>query len=115
MFTKQESDRYEAIIGRDLMRKLRIDLLYSTGTVKWGDIEDPMVPIGHFSRNESRMKLFETAESLENGGQESLAQEIRESRYEPANLEEVANLQVLMSPKQKGKFYSMLKRVKNYF
>ena len=38
------------------------------------------------------MKLFETAESLENGGQESLAQEISESKYEPANLEEVANL-----------------------
>ena len=36
-------------------------------------------------------------------------------RYEPANLEEVANLQVLMSPKQKGKFYSMLKRVKKLF
>ena len=38
LFTKQESDRYEAIIGRDLMRKLRIDLLYSIGTVKWGGV-----------------------------------------------------------------------------
>ena len=51
LFIQQESDRYNAIIRRDLMEKLQIDLLYSSRSVKWGDIEVPMVPVGHFSRN----------------------------------------------------------------
>ena len=103
------------ILGRDIMKKLGIDLLYSTGTIRWGDIHVPMVSMGHFSRNGSRMKLFESTSRLENSGQETLAQEIKESKYEPANLEEVAESQAQMNTKEKGKFYNMLKKVKKIF
>ena len=115
LFGKQDSDRYNAIVGRDLMTNLGIDLVYSTGEIKWGNVSVPMVPMGHFSKNESRMKLFESANSLENGGQEALAQEIKESKYEPANLDKVTEAQVSMNPEQKGKFRSMLQRMKKLF
>jgi len=61
------------------------------------------------------MKLFESTSRLENSGQETLAQEIKESKYEPANLEEVAESQAQMNTKEKGKFYNMLKKVKKIF
>ena len=60
LFEKHESDRYDVILGRDLMKNLGIDLLYSTGTIKWGEIHVPMVPTGHFSANGSKMKLFKS-------------------------------------------------------
>ena len=47
--------------------------MYSTGSIRWADVNALMVPMGHFSRNESHMKLFKLANSLENSGQESLA------------------------------------------
>ena len=76
LFRKQDSNRYNAIVGRDWMTNLGIDLVYSTGDIKWGNVSAPMVPMGHFSKNERRMKLFKLTNLIENGGQESLAQEI---------------------------------------
>ena len=97
------------------MEKLGIDLMYSTGSIRWGNVNVPLVPMGHFSRNKSRMKLFESVKSLENSGQESLAQEIKESKYEPANLDEVTESQISMNSEQKGKFRNILNRMKNLF
>lgn len=97
------------------MTNLGIDFVYSTDSIQWGNVSVPMVPMGHFSRNASGMKLFELASSLENGGQESLVQKIRERKYEPANLDEVVESQVYMNPEQKGKFRSMRNQMKNLF
>ena len=44
-----------------------------------------------------------------------LAQEIKESKYKPANLEEVTESQSQMTAKEKGKFFNMLKKVKKLF
>ena len=74
-----------------------------------------MVPMGHFSNNKSRRKLFRNVEQLGNDGQETYQAEIKESKYEAADLEEVANNQSNLNPKQKGKFYALLKKCKNFF
>ena len=86
------------------MEKLRVGLIYSTSSVRWGGVNVQMVPMGHILRNESRMKLFELAKLLDNSGQESLAQEIRESKYEPANLDEVTNCRFQWTQNRKENF-----------
>ena len=48
LFEKSSEDWYDAIIGRDLISQIGIDLIYSTGHVRWGNISVPMVPMGHF-------------------------------------------------------------------
>ena len=92
LFKKSKNDKYDVIIERDLLKKIDIDLLYSTEHIRWGDISVPMVLMGHFSKNKSRRKLFRHADQLEKGGQEMFVSEILESKYKMANLEEVANL-----------------------
>ena len=72
LFKKKKKDKYDAIIGRDLLKKIGINLLYSTGHIRWGDISVPMVPMGHFSRNKSRRKLFRKVKLLETGDKKLL-------------------------------------------
>ena len=115
LFEKSDDDQYDAIIGRDLLGQIGIDLIYSTGHVRWGNISVPMVPMGHFSTNKSRRELFRDVEQLENKGQETFLAEIKKSKYEAANLVEVANNQSNLDSNQKGKFYQLLKRCKNLF
>ena len=68
-----------------------------------------------FSKNKSRREFFRDAEQLENGGQETFLAKIKESKYEAANLVEVANKQSNLDSNQKGKFYQLLIRCKNLF
>ena len=58
LFKKTKKEKYDVIMGRDLLKKMGIDLLYSTGHIHWGGISVPMVPMGHFSGNKIRRKLF---------------------------------------------------------
>ena len=87
LFKKTKEDRYDAIIGRDLLEKIGIDLLYSSGQIRLGNISVPMVPMGHFSGNKSCRKLFENVTQLEDNGQETYLAEIKSSKYEEAALE----------------------------
>ena len=59
--------------------------------------------------------MFRDVVQLENDGQEAYLAEIKGSKYEAANLEEVANNQSNLNPKQKGKFYELLKKCKKLF
>ena len=115
VFKKNKNDRYHAILGRDLLEKLGIDLLYSTGEIRWGNVNVAMVPTGHFSGNKSRRKLFEGAKKLANDGQEAHVQEILESKYEAADLDEVTENQVQLTINEKSQFRKMLGKVKKLF
>ena len=114
-FEKSSEDQYDTIIGRDLLGQIGINLIYSTGHVRWGNISVQMVPMGHFSKNKSRRELFRDAKQPESGGQETFLAEIKESKYEAANLVEVAKKQLNLDSNQKGEFYQLLKRCKNLF
>ena len=115
LFQKTKDYRYDAIIGQDLLEKIGIDLLYSSGQIRWGDISIPMVPIGHFSGNKSRRKLFKNVTQLEDNGQETYLAEIKSSKYESADLNEVVNNQIKLDQKQRNRFYDFLTKVKNLF
>ena len=115
LFKKHKNDRYHAILGRDLLEKIGLDLLYSTGEIRWGDISVKMVPLGHFSDCKSRRRMFEGVTRLVIDGQETYVQQILESRYEAADLNEVVEAQTSIDGIRKGKFKSMLKRIKELF
>ena len=88
------------------MKKIGIDMLYSTKHIYWGDISVLIVvPMEHLSQNKSRRKLFRNTKLLKTEGQETFSTEILESKYKSAGLEEATNLQEKMTPKQEGKFY----------
>ena len=115
LFEKTKEDRYDAIIRRDLLEKIGIDLLYSLGQICWGDISVSMVPMGHFSKNKSHCKLFQNATQLENEGQKTYLAEIKSSKYKAADLNKVAESQDKLNTKQKKSFYGVLIKVKNLF
>ena len=56
LFKGSKNDKYDVIIGRDLMQALGIDILNSRRTFKWDDIEIPMMPMGYWNR--SRINNF---------------------------------------------------------
>ena len=56
LFKGAKTDKYDVIIGRDLMQALGIDILNSRHTFKWDDIEIPMMPMGYWKQ--SRINNF---------------------------------------------------------
>ena len=50
LFEPSAHTYYTAIIGRDLIQELVLDISFSSKTFRWGDIEVPMVERGYWTR-----------------------------------------------------------------
>ena len=51
LFRGSKKERYDVIIGRDILQSLGIDIINSKRTFKWDDIEIPMMPMGYWKRS----------------------------------------------------------------
>ncbi len=111
LFTKNKKYKNETIIGRDYcyLKKLGFNLLYDSGHISWHKINVAMVSICHFSS-----RLFKDAGLLESDSREIHVQKIKESKYKSVNLTKICDSMESMNLKQKGKFYTMMKKIKNY-
>ena len=47
LFTPSPGNKYDVIIGRDILQEMRIKILNSTESFKWDGIEVHMVPRGY--------------------------------------------------------------------
>jgi len=50
MFHKRPNDKYDFFLGRDLLNKLGLDILFSTSQFIWKNITVDMVPKGHWTQ-----------------------------------------------------------------
>ena len=96
LFKRHKNDRYDMVLGRDLMQSLGLDILNSTQKFKWNGIEIDMVPTGHWSGGKNVREFRATQEHNE-------VKNILESKYEKADLHEVlANLPHLTEDQQQA-------------
>ena len=51
VFKNEQNEKYDVIIGRDLMQNLGIDIMYSRRTFQWDDIKIPMMPMGYWEQH----------------------------------------------------------------
>jgi hypothetical protein len=52
MFQKLPKDKYDFILGRDLVKDLGLDIHYSALQFVWENISEDMVPSGYWTKNE---------------------------------------------------------------
>jgi len=101
MFQKRPKDKYDFILGRDLLRELKLDIHYSTSQFVWENIIVDMVPSGHWTKIAiaTAAKSWNPAKSLKHQQiREVRLTEILPAEYKPVNIEEIAQKQTHLTP-----------------
>ena len=97
LFEPSDHNKYDFIIGRDILQEMKIDILNSSQSFSWDGIEVPMVPRGYW--NKSKIAQFwkqESNSALDEDVELTAARQLEEafamrkllaSKYEPLDLE----------------------------
>ena len=118
---KDEGIGYDMIIGRDLLRKLKIDVRFYDQTIKF---EDQLIPMKSFkqfwendhpTRKEARAMVLQSAEPKSTIEATNQVVKILDSHYEKANLEEVVQNAHSLNSKQKQQLFQLLKDFEDLF
>ncbi len=96
MFDKRSNDRYDLILGRDLLQDIGLDIHYSSSNFTWDNISVTMVPSGYWSQE----KISATARSWNESKQEINIREILPADYKPTDTNQVADKQTHLSPNE---------------
>mgnify|MGYP000411856084 FL=1 len=101
---------YDAIIGRDLMQFLGIDILFSDQTVKWGNATMPFKD-GDCSTQEAYYvqepeQLVQASERLKS---------ILDAKYEQADVQDICDEQAQLNDDEKKKLFELLSRYEDLF
>ena len=66
LFEKNEKDQYSFILGRDVLKKIKIDVLFSSQSFEWDHIQVKMVPRGQWSQGniDSFWKSFKREQEI---------------------------------------------------
>ena len=102
---------YDIIIGMDLMQELGIDILNSSGTIKWGDQEIHMRP-----RDTTLAEMLSTVKdppAVEAATKR--ISNILDAKYEAANLKNIAKNTPSLSQEDKIALYNVLKNYGTLF
>lgn len=112
---------YDMIIGRDLLNELNIDVRFSDKTIKW---EDQLIPMKSFanvwqnkhpSRKELKATILRSAEPKATREATERVVKILDSKYEKANLEEIAENAKNLNREQKRLLLKLLKQFEPLF
>ncbi|MCP4442502.1 MAG: hypothetical protein GY810_26650, partial [Aureispira sp.] len=102
---------YDIIIGMDLMQDLGIDILNSSGTIKWGDQEIHMRP-----RDTTLAEMLSTVKDPAAVEAETKRiSDILDAKYEAANLKNIVKNTPVLDQQDKAALYTMLKKYKVLF
>ena len=69
MFKPKQDNKYDFILGRDILQEIGLDVLNSSQTFKWGEIEVPMVERNHWHKR--FIKEFWKIYKLDDGKEDS--------------------------------------------
>ena len=105
-----ENMQYDMIIGNELLEHLKINLKYSTSTIKWDGTDIPMKSRDATLEDSYYVHdspcLVEAAERIKR---------ILDAKYEPANLDEIVGSCTHLSEEEKEGLHSLLKKYESLF
>jgi hypothetical protein len=98
MFQQRPKDKYDFILGRDLLKDLGFDIHYSTSQFVWDNISVDMVPSGYWTKS----KITNVAKMWNpNRKQEELQlAKILPAEYKPVNILDVVQKQTHLLPEE---------------
>ena len=105
---------YDFIIGRDLMRALKIDVLYSEGVVIWDDLRLPMQEVKNKIIDFNAL-LEDASESDAVKQQMSRLTQILDANYEKPDLEKEVAKMTHLNPEQRMLLLALLKKHETLF
>ena len=99
------------IVGMDLMQDLGIDILNSSGTIKWGDQEIHMQP-----RDTTVAEMLSTIKDPPAVEAETQRiSDILDAKYEPDNLKNITKNTPLLDKEGKEALYNLLRKYESLF
>jgi hypothetical protein len=107
MFEKNRADTYDLIIGRDILSKIGLNILYDTHQFEWNDIKVKMIPRGYWNRA-NISSLWRTHKA--NQHEEANLTVIKPEEYKVTDIAEVLNAQQHLSLAERIKLTSMQRR-----
>ena len=96
--------RYDIILGRDVLQQLQIDVKFSDKTINWKDNSVSMKPYSYW---DDPYNLFHTL-SHEDLIEHHYADQIKHSKYEKADINEVTNKLTYLTPHQRDELNETL-------
>jgi hypothetical protein len=102
--------QYDMIIGNDLLQALKIDLKYTTSMIDWDGIEIPMR-----SRDATPEDSYIINESSPLNDATKRVKEILDAKYEPANLENIAESCTNLTKEQQDDLHTLLTKYESLF
>ena len=102
--------QYDMIIGNDLLESLKIDIKYSTSTIEWDDMEIPMRSRDVTSKDSY---VINDTPCLQDASK--CIKEILDTKYEPANLKEIAANCMSLTKEQQEELHTLLTKYESLF
>jgi len=123
MFKKRPKDKYDFILGRDLLKDIGLDIQYSASQFVWNDIIVAMVLSGHWTKERItsvaaswNTKKVIRAKSKEINEEEKLyITEIKPAEYKPVNIVEVVSNQTHLTVDEQQKLSNLLFEFQDLF
>jgi hypothetical protein len=109
-----QENRYDLIIGRDLMHAVGIYLLVSEGMMKWDNATIPMAPISQLL-DENIASFKEEIMATHEHTEADRIQEILDSKYKPTDLNKISAGCHVLTPNQQQKLLHLLNKYSNIF
>jgi hypothetical protein len=109
--TKRPNDKYDVILGRDLLQSIGLDTHYSASQFTWDSISVAMVPSGYWSKE----KIEHIDASWNNKHEEAHITEILPAEYKPCDINAIVNEQTHLSTIEKDKLRSVLLEFSDLF
>ena len=107
--TKQKSN-YDLILGREILRKLGINLNFLNNTTKWNDTSIPMKPVHNSTRTH-----FAISDSKRIASETKRIKKILDAKYEKPDINKLVNDLDYLSTYKKSKLLKLLQKYKPMF
>jgi hypothetical protein len=110
LFDKCPTDKYDIIIGRDLLQAIGLDIYYSTNQFVWDNISIDVVPSGYWTKG----KISASAKTW-NECKDMHLTEILPAEYKPADVLEIAKKQTHLTSEEQDKLHNILLNFQDLF
>jgi hypothetical protein len=110
VFTKRPNDKYDIILGRDLLRATGLDLHYSASQFTWDNISIDMVPSGYWTQEKitSIAKSWDTATQKVWATNEVHVAEFLPAKYKPADINAIVEQQTHLTFDEREHLHNVL-------
>jgi hypothetical protein len=103
LFDKRPNDKYDVILGRDLLRTIGMEIHYNTNKFVWDTISVDMVPSGYWTKG----RILAIAKSW-NEPEQTRITEILPANYQPADVIDVVKQQTHLTSTEQDKLRNVL-------